>query len=455
VFYHIVKWIVRLTLKSYFRRISITGGQHAPPKGPVIYVANHPSAFMDPMVVASFVNRPVHFLAAAEFFGTGLKSWFYQSRLNMIPVYRPTTLPGQEHKNEGVFAKCIELLERGGAILVFPEGNSVTEKRIRKLKTGVARMALGTKEATNERLNVPIVPIGLNYANPHRFQSDLLINIGKPISTNNFRNNAADVTRLTDEIETALKETVLHIQKEEHDSFIKKAELILKQKFRGSSEHVALQKKQDTFSIKQDVVRAIENLSEKEPGVIANLDRKLDQYLTTIKELGISDAAIADLSILVSVGELLRLIVAFPIFLSGYLVNVIPYYATVFYFRRLNLFERDGHSQKHKNINPAFKGSIAMAIGMVMFIVFYLALGGVAILVLKNTWAGAGLLVIAYLTGLFVMEYFRWYYMFEQKWRLRKLISERREVFASLIIDRREIIKELEALTRRTIVPKS
>src|SRR6478736_1374462 len=135
--YRIVKWIARLSLNSYFHRIVVKGYENIPTKGPVIFVANHPSAFMDPMVLASLLKRPVYFMAAAEFFGTGLKHWLFTRHLHMIPVYRPTTLPNEAHQNETIFSQCFKLLNDGGALLVFPEGNSVTEKRIRKLKTGV------------------------------------------------------------------------------------------------------------------------------------------------------------------------------------------------------------------------------------------------------------------------------------------------------------------------------
>lgn len=436
--YKIIKWIVRLTLNSYFRKMVITGNQHVPSKGPVIFVANHPSAFMDPMVVAFAIDLPLHFLAAAEFFGNGFKAWFYLNFLNMIPVYRPTTLPGESHKNEAIFVKCIELLSRGGAILVFPEGNSVTEKRIRKLKTGVARMVLGTRG----KVQVDVIPVGLNYTNPHRFRSDLYVNIGKPISTQGSSTDKTEVARLTNLIEEGLKDTVHHIQNEELDSVVKKVELLLKQNFQSTNNI-----KEVEFTFQQKVIKAIQRISESNPNLVSNLDCKLNGYLNKIRELGISDGAIANLSILISLGELIRLILAFPIFVVGLAINSAPYYSTVFYFRRLNLFSNDEKPMPGSFANPAFKGSVALAIGMVLFIIFYLSLAGFSIWATENFWVGAGLLVLSYLTGLFAMQYIRWVYLFRQKWRLRKLISEKKEVFASLIIERQEIIKELTAVT--------
>ncbi|HZX74656.1 MAG TPA: lysophospholipid acyltransferase family protein, partial [Cyclobacteriaceae bacterium] len=336
--YKFFKWIVRLTLHSYFRKIVITGYHNIPSNGPVIFVANHPSAFMDPMVVGSTIDSSIHFLAAAEFFGKGIKSWFYQKQLNMIPVFRPTTLPGETYKNEEVFSKCFELLGRGGSILVFPEGNSVTEKRIRKLKTGVARMALGTTEFTKGAVHVVVVPIGLNYTNPHRFQSEVFVKIGQPISTHQFTSDNSQVVKLTEEIEAGLKQTVLHIQTEELDSVVKKIEVIMKPEFQGGISH----RKKNEFLFHQKVIQSIEEISKKEPLQISALETKLDLYLNKIRSLGISDGSLARLSTFVSLVELVRLMLAFPLFLFGYLINSIPYQSTVWYFRSLKIFSHEG-----------------------------------------------------------------------------------------------------------------
>lgn len=440
--YGIVKWITRLTLKSYFRRIEVKGKHHVPANGAVIFVSNHPSAFMDPMVVASCINRSIHFLVAAEFFGKGLKSWFYQNSLHMIPVYRPTTLPTEAHKNEMVFSKCFELLSKGGALLVFPEGNSITERRIRKLKTGVARMALGTKEINKGKVRVAVIPVGLNYANPHRFRSDLFVNIGNPISTDHFSTEKSEVILLTEKIEAGLKETVLHVQKEELDSVVKKIELILRRKFQKEINTSVAQREQE-FAFRQKIIKSIQEISEKQPQQIASLELKLDGYLNKIRKLGISDGSIADLSVIFSVWELFRLIICLPVFLLGYGINSVPYFATVSYFRKLNLFERGSHLPSPNKINQAFKGSVAMAIGMVFFIVWYLALASLCIWITLKVWVGIGLLFLAYFSGLFAMEYIRWIYLFNQKWKLRKLLHEKRDEFASLFIERQEIINEL------------
>ena len=55
--YKIITALFYLTTKAYFRSITKHGKKHLPPKNtPVIFVSNHPSAFMDPILLAALIN---------------------------------------------------------------------------------------------------------------------------------------------------------------------------------------------------------------------------------------------------------------------------------------------------------------------------------------------------------------------------------------------------------------
>ncbi|MDA7803783.1 1-acyl-sn-glycerol-3-phosphate acyltransferase [Crocinitomix sp.] len=178
--YRLLKILSQLTIYGYFKKVKIVGREHIPAKGPYIFIANHPSAFMDPIVVATSIRPAVYFIAAGEYVGKGLKGWVFRKLLHMIPVYRPTTRPEDMHKNEDMFVKCFEHLSKRGALLVFPEGVSLTEKKLKPLKTGTVRIAIGAETLENFKLGVPIIPVGLNYSDPHSFRSDLFVKISAP-----------------------------------------------------------------------------------------------------------------------------------------------------------------------------------------------------------------------------------------------------------------------------------
>jgi glycerol-3-phosphate O-acyltransferase/dihydroxyacetone phosphate acyltransferase len=437
--YKIIRWLTRITLKAYFRKVVIRGLENIPSAGPVIVVANHPSAFMDPMVVGTCTSRSLHFIAAAEFMGRGLKSWFYRKQLHMIPVFRPSATVGEASQmNNEMFTKCYELLTGGGAVMIFPEGNSVTEQRVRKLKTGAARIALGARGHSAEGVEVTIVPVGLNYANPHRFQSEVFVNIGEPITTKGFTSDQQGAVDLTAEIERRLKETVRHVEYEELDSLVKKVELIMKSRpgaIKAGMEH--------ELQLHQQLVHSMQAMLEVRPEVINQMEKRVSEYLEKIRQIGISDRSVATLSPLDTPLERVRLYAGRPLFILGFLVNAIPYYLTVFVFRRLNLFQSAG-----KGINPAFRGSIAIAVGMVVFIHWYLGLAVFCAALSGFWWVGLAALLLFYLTGLFTLRYIGWILLANQKRRVRKMLGKGSDRYAALIVERREILESINSMTQ-------
>jgi 1-acyl-sn-glycerol-3-phosphate acyltransferase len=83
----ILKLLMRITTRVFFKKISIRNRNMIPDKGPLMILANHPSAFLDPIVIATLINREVYFLAKGELFKTKFAQRILP-KLRMIPVYR-------------------------------------------------------------------------------------------------------------------------------------------------------------------------------------------------------------------------------------------------------------------------------------------------------------------------------------------------------------------------------
>lgn len=62
-------WILGL----FFRRIDVSGTNRVPPRGPVIFAINHPNGLVDPLLLLTFVPRPVSFLAKAPLIGGAVR----------------------------------------------------------------------------------------------------------------------------------------------------------------------------------------------------------------------------------------------------------------------------------------------------------------------------------------------------------------------------------------------
>jgi 1-acyl-sn-glycerol-3-phosphate acyltransferase len=130
----------------------VEGIGNVPTEGPVILASNHLS-FADSVVIPIVAPRRVAFLAKEEYFtGPGLrgrlsKAWF--AALGMVPVSRDDTRSALDS-----LAVALEVLGRGEALGLYPEGTRSRDGRLYRGRTGVAQLALQS--------GAPVVPVGLS-----------------------------------------------------------------------------------------------------------------------------------------------------------------------------------------------------------------------------------------------------------------------------------------------------
>ncbi|MEI6596571.1 MAG: 1-acyl-sn-glycerol-3-phosphate acyltransferase, partial [Bacteroidota bacterium] len=170
--YSFIKLVLKGTIRIFFRSVHISNANFIPSQGPLIILANHPSTFMDPIIIAAIVKQKIYFLGKGELFKGAIANWILP-KLNIIPVYRKQDDPSQLNKNADTFKKCYEHLEKGGVLLIFPEGLSITERKLKPIKPGSSHIALGAEARNDFKLDLKIVNIGLNYENQHQFNRDV------------------------------------------------------------------------------------------------------------------------------------------------------------------------------------------------------------------------------------------------------------------------------------------
>jgi len=172
----LVEGLVRFILRIFFRRVETAGAERVPSAGPVVFCPNHPNALIDAALMLATAPRPVSFLAKAPLFRMPVIGWFARS-LGSIPVYRRQDGSGDTSGNAEMFAAARRLLEGGGTIAIFPEGTSHSDTRLRPLRTGAARIALGA----GTEAPVTIIPVALTYFDKATFRSNALVSFGEPI----------------------------------------------------------------------------------------------------------------------------------------------------------------------------------------------------------------------------------------------------------------------------------
>jgi glycerol-3-phosphate dehydrogenase (NAD(P)+) len=142
-----VYWFVRGILQPFFHlyfRLSRVGREHIPESGPVIFAANHRS-FLDPFVIGTLLKRPVYYVAKQELFANRLIGWILNS-LGAFPVDRG-------HGDQDSMATARAILERGDAVVIFPEGTRTRPGSLGRPKRGVGRLALET--------GAPVIPVAV------------------------------------------------------------------------------------------------------------------------------------------------------------------------------------------------------------------------------------------------------------------------------------------------------
>ena len=276
--YSFLKILMRTTVRIFFRSITIQNKNLIPAEGPLLVLANHPSTFLDPIVIATLLDRKVYFLAKGELFRSGFAKWFLP-KLSIIPVYRKQDDPSQMSKNQDTFKKCFEHLEKGGAILMFPEGISITERKLRPIKTGAARIVMGAEAQNDFTLNAHIVTIGLNYANPARFNKDVLLNVDEPIRVADYKKDFAvdefrSVEKLTEEIRMKLERMIIAIEDDNTDELVSNIETLYKYKLAkegGFSKHDQVA----DFTITKNIHESVKYFSVHQPERVQALSKNI------------------------------------------------------------------------------------------------------------------------------------------------------------------------------------
>ena len=185
-------------------RLRVEGREHVPPTGPLIVASNHLS-FMDSIVVPLACRRQVHFLGKAEYFqGTGLRGavvrWFHSTG-GTIPVDRSDPRAAARSLELGE-----EVLRRGEAFGVYPEGTRSPDGRLHRGRTGVARMAVSTGATL-----LPCAVIGTDRVQPpgsNGFRpAKVTVRFGAPIDVEALSRRyqkAALLRAITDELMDAI-----------------------------------------------------------------------------------------------------------------------------------------------------------------------------------------------------------------------------------------------------------
>ena len=132
----------RAFLHTLYGGVSTSGLDQIPTEGALIVAATHES-WLDPVLLAAFVPRRLHFMAKRQLFAVPLLGTLIE-RLGAFPIDRGT--PGTRP-----FRTALGILSQGGAVVVFPQGGVARKLEGRRFKAGIGSLAA--------RSQAPILPL--------------------------------------------------------------------------------------------------------------------------------------------------------------------------------------------------------------------------------------------------------------------------------------------------------
>lgn len=182
IFVRVLRATFLFVMRVLFR-IEHHGWERIPQEGPVLLVSNHVTYF-DPPWISVRVYRTLRYMAWDKLFRIPLVGrilrWF-----GAFPV-------SLENPESSAYKAALRILQKGEALMIFPEGGRSSDGNLMPFKVGAARLAL--------RTGATIVPVAvqggekvwssqMRLPRPAKVRVDYL----NPITKEQFPENAAEL----------------------------------------------------------------------------------------------------------------------------------------------------------------------------------------------------------------------------------------------------------------------
>lgn len=321
-------------------------------------VSNHPNMLIDPFNAGMTSLRILHFFANASLFKHPFTRWFFNT-FYCFPIERPQDIKGQNRRINNIdsFRAGIEFIQGGGMLFAAPEGGSEPVWRLRPLKTGTGRVGLSVLSEDGWKSDLKIVPVGITYTQPGKFQSEVLVKVGEPFSINDYAERAQEdfyqaARSWTAKLAEHMQQLLMHTNSDELELTFRKVDHFLQEK--------NFLKVDQRFERNKRVTKAINQLAESNPEQIEALDEQLGQYQSTLKTKKTSAKAVeqkkTNSSSLFS--KMILLILGFPFWLYAYLNNGLACYLPHWI-------------NKASGIESGYTDTVRIMVGIVIFAIIY------------------------------------------------------------------------------------
>lgn len=312
-----------------------------------IFVCNHPSAFIDPLVAANFQRPVLYFVTRGDIFSWWLHPVTWAS--HMVPIFRKEQDGADSHeKNKDSFTYLRKTLMRKKSLILFGEGltDDVFIRSLKTIKKGPARIGFETMVENNWEEDIKIQPIGINYTHPKHSRSDVLVSFGDLIPLKEYKelyeeNPKKAVTTLTRRVQKGMQDQITYVDNKDLAPFVEHL-LILSRKGMNNFHFDRSVSLESRFKFSRNLAATINEQYNEEEEKWPQLKADLETYFEQQKKDQIDENWVANYSKKGNKGIAARLpllILGWPVALLGAVHNFIPYILIKRFVE--NTFKRD------------------------------------------------------------------------------------------------------------------
>jgi 1-acyl-sn-glycerol-3-phosphate acyltransferase len=328
--YQLLKAIISFGIRLYYKEIKIENKHYLDDQSPSILIGNHPNTLMDPWIIGYANSSKIYFMAKATFFSSRLKRRFLRG-LGMIPINRKNDGAVQGVSNKDSFEACYTLLEKGGRLVIFPEGTSYMERQLRELKTGTARIGLEMEKRTKGKIPLKVIPIGLNYIAGESFRGRVRVQIGKPIELNDYweayeKDPGKTAKEVTELFRVALTRVFVNMEDSENEKLVDQLATLFDTRYSNQRQDVA-----ESIDFLKEARNRLDELQLTQPWKLAEIKTKTTNLKNILESKGLQvdffDRPFRkNMFARQNIQSVLFLITSVPFFIIGFFHHALPYW---------------------------------------------------------------------------------------------------------------------------------
>ncbi|HHH54480.1 MAG TPA: hypothetical protein ENK91_12540 [Bacteroidetes bacterium] len=328
--YKFLRWYTRWGIKFFYRNVFVFHKEKVDFNKAAIIASNHPAGFYESIILTTILPKPVHFLVRSDYVNIYFLKWFFNI-IKLLPIYRQSEGVKNLSKNQEVFDMINDELRNNSLIGIYPEGSTKYQFKVSSIKKGISRMiANALKESIQP---VRVVPIGFNFSDLTSFRS--FLNVYSNGQLNFYKNDISsdninkDLRNITRQIEDKLKDVNIDLDEKDKQEVFKTVQTLL------INEEISSYKVK-SYEFNSQLPERLVKLSKKmnlmEHTEFEALKGETYIYSELLNKYKMSDSAVR--SNKVNFINILSIVIGLPVFLIGFLMNILPVVPAVFIVRR-------------------------------------------------------------------------------------------------------------------------